>query len=648
VFCDVVIPGTSLDALTYRVDTTVVPELAPGDCVRVKLRGRNVTGIVVAILERSPVAKVLAIGGVVERQLVTPEMLRLAHWVASYYYCRLGDVLGLCLPKEVRARLERHAEAEATVAEAAAAPVIPGELAEAVSQRRFGVWVTCRNRHRLELVGDFAAAVRRQGSVLVLLPESKLHGWLPKLASSLSNCVRGPALSDSVVEYHTRLTPAARRRAWRTLRQGRFKLVVGVRSAVFSPVSDLAGIAVVDEHEPVFKEERRPRYHARDVAIARGRLSSCPVLICDRTPSAETWYNLATGRYRWLEPPPTELDSRGVSVVDMRRQHGQVLSPLLVHELGRVQAQGKSAILYINRRGLARHVECRDCGRVLKCERCGVPNVLTAERTLCCRYCGTTTPAPDSCPDCQGSEFEFRAVGVDTVVNEISRRFPGVKVRRVLSDSRPVPESPKTEIGECPSSGTIGESPSSGTTVLVGTKALLHWEWPATVGLVAAVSADADLARSDFRSRERTFQVLYELWRRGRELGARVIVQTRRPDDVAIRCAVAGDVGRFLNGELKARRELTFPPYCRLVALEFRGGTKGVVRHAQAVAELLCQDSKVEVLGPVAHLQLGRESVMRMLVKLPRNLTLDRLIARERLEGPGVAVRVDVDPLEIL
>ncbi|MEO0079407.1 MAG: primosomal protein N' [candidate division WOR-3 bacterium] len=618
-FCDIVIPRTRLDELTYRFDPSVIGELGPGDCVRVRLKGKRRAGIVIAIREKSPVENTLAIEAVVERQLVPVELVRLVRWIASYYYATLGDVLGQVLPRGILTHLLREKATEtALVCESARADAgLPAGLVKAISERRFGVWVSCRDRDRLKLVTDFARGALGFGSVLLLIPEGQLPQWLP----GLQEC-----FGMRLVEYRTGISASVRKRNWRAIREGVGRVVVGVRSVVLAPVPDLAGIVVVDEHEPGFKEQRRPRFHARDVAVMRARLAGCPVVICDRTPSTETWQNLVMNRWHWLERPTPVAHWRNVSVVDMRRHRGEVLAPLLVRELQKAQEKGKSAVLYINRRGFSRHVECRDCGGVLKCARCAVPGILTAERTLVCRYCGTGWSAPDTCPECRGTEFEFLSVGVEMVENEVKRRFAGIMTRRVIADTR--------------------SEPLERGTVLVGTKALFTRQWPEDVATVAVINADADLVLSDFRARERTFQVLYELCRRAARVGARVIVQTRRPDETAIRDAVEGQVAAFLDDELRARAEVGFPPFCRLVALEFSGNQEKAVSHAERIGRLLEGNPGVEVLGPV--LLMGKRPRWRMLVKLPRNRTLSSLLERKGLEKPGVDVRVDVDPLEVI
>jgi primosomal protein N' (replication factor Y) len=430
------------------------------------------------------------------------------------------------------------------------------------------------------------------------------------------------------------------------LRSEEHQLVLGVRSAVFAPVTDLAGMIVLYEHDKVFKEERHPRFNARDVAIARARLADCPVLLSDSTPSAETWLNLRNGQYRMLQSPAAESEEESPKsdlaispfpsaisasmpdtvVVDMRKHRDDVLAPVLVNELREARAAGESAALYINRRGLSRYVVCRECGSPLNCPSCAVSFVLFSGGELRCRYCGRTGTAPDACPACGSPDFRFRVPGIEMAAQEVARLLPDVRVVTIVAESAQVREF---EPG----------------TFIVGTRALLGAGWPERVKVVAALSIDADLCLPDFRARERTFQVLSAFSRRAAEHRATLILQTRRPEDMAVQCASTGEVARFLDRELKLREELEFPPYRRLALIELSAGSESKAeRRGEWLSRRLGRASGVEVLGPVP--ARGRANVVQVLVKLDRNVRLDRLVTLTQLEADGVKAKVDIDPLD--
>ena len=616
-FCDVAIAHTRLDELTYDFDPAGFPELAPGDCVRVRLRGKRVSGLVLDIRDRTPLKKTIPVEQLVEASLVRPDLMKLLRWVGSYYFGRMGEVLSRVLPSGICGYGLRRARAPVpSVREGTRPAGLPESLESFLAERRFGVQVCCAAAGQEDVVAGFAGRLLETGSVILLAPELLTHRWSDALAARLGVepvLVRGD------------LGHARRKRVWRELHGGSRCLVIGIRSAVFAPVPDLAGVVVLDEHEKVFKEERRPAFHARDVAILRARLAEVPVLLVDRTPSAETWHNLATGQYTRVDDPAAPQPGREVFVVDMRKHHDDVLSPLLVRELERARSCG-SALLCLNRKGLSRHVVCAECGFTFRCPACQVAMVLDSAGELACRYCGHTEAAPELCPACRSENFKYRAPGIEMVSREVGRLLPWARVRTVLSDS------------ELP----VGADPG---TVLVGTKALLGVAWPEPVALVASLSIDDDLCLLDFRSRERTFQTVSALMHRADAAGAHFLVQTRRPDEPAIRRAIEGDTAGFMDSELRLRHELEFPPYRRLALIKLEGQPVPVEEHTGRLCRLLGRATGVEVLGPIP--VPGRRQSRQLLVKLPRNTRLDRIVSACEFEAPGVKVKVDVDPLEL-
>jgi len=650
-FCNIAIPHTRLRELTYEFEPERFPELAPGACVQVRLRGKRVKGLVLEVLARSPVPKTLPVEKLIEPRLVAEQLLHLLRWVGAYYFGRMGEVLGLALPRGICGYGLRRTK-PTTAVQTHPMSFVPRP---AVSDLRpssftfpssFSVHVQTDPVSRENVVADFIAGTLERGTVIVLMPESETGAWTGALRSRFGI---EPTL------YHGDQKVSERKRVWRELRSAERRLILGVRSAVFAPVSDLAGMVVLDEHDKVFKEERHPRFSARDVAIARARLADCPVLLCDPTPSAETWLNLRTGQYQMVQSPSpkSQVESPKFDfaistfhlvisaalpdtiVVDMRKHRDDVLAPVLVNELKEARAAGESAVLYMNRRGLSRYVVCRDCGSPLSCPSCAVSFVLFSSGNLCCRYCGRSGVAPETCPACGSHDFRFRAPGIEMAAQEVLRLLPDATVVTITTESVHRPSS------------TAHRSFSDPATVVIGTRALLGIRWPERVRVVAVLSVDADLCLPDFRARERTFQVLSAFSRRSAEHGATLVLQTRRPDDVAVQCASTGEVARFLDQELKLREELGFPPYRRLALVELsaRSESKSEKR-GEWLRRRLGQVRGVEALGPVP--ARGRANVAQVLIKLDRNVRLDRLVTLTQLEADGVKAKVDIDPLDTL
>lgn len=615
-FCDVIIPRTRLNELTYCFDPDKVGRLAPGDCVEVMLRGRPVKGIVLEVRDKTPVPQPLEVGRLVDPGLVRTELLGLLRWVAGYYWSPMGEVLNLVMPRGICGyRPRRMAAAQAVMP---AMEVSAVEEAGHAARPGFRVVCSARGQGSEELVAGFVHEARRRGPVLVLLPDAVLADWLPQIVG---------VLGSDVIEYHAGISVTERKQAWLKIRRGEHGVVVGTRAVVFAPVERLAGIVVVDGHEQVYKEERHPRFHAQDVAVARARMAESPVLLCDPTPSAETWLNLDSGMYRWLEPPAAP-GRRSVSyVADMRRLGDELFSARLVRELER--AANDVAVLYVNRLDVSRHVACAECGKVLECAKCGTARVLTGAGLLRCGVCGETVPAPEACPECQGTDFRFRAPGVELVAAEVKRKFPGRNVVRVTKESaRALPGEPGT--------------------VVVGTRALLSRPWPAATEVVAAVCFDYELILPDFRARERAFQVLFRLEALARRYGARMVVQTWRPDDPAVVCGLGLDTRGFMKQEMEGRRELRFPPFRRLALLEFESRESVKARNAAVrVARAVNRVQGADAVGPVELPGRRRGKVWRVLVRTGRRQRLDSVLEPGSLETRGVEVRVDVDPLDV-
>lgn len=631
-FCDVVIPRTPLDELTYSFTSGDFPHLSPGDCVRVPLRGRQILGVVFRVrgagvkpqdsrvpgedFPVQPVSELVAEG------VFTEEMLSLIRWVAGYYVAHLGEVLGFGFPIGVirsnrpfspprNPGFGRQMLRESGVAEVVARELPKSEDFEVPSLRGFGVWVSCKDGvARERLVAGFLDQVLARGSVLFLLPEACLPEWLPLLNTHFG---------ELLVEYHN-IRGRAQRQAWFSIAQGQQLLVLGVRAAVWAPVRDLSGVVIIDEHWDGFKEERKPRYNARDVAIYRAKLANCPVLLLSRTLTLETYWNIKRGRFHLLGRLPKRSFRQNVFVVDMRRHRDDVLSPRLVTELRRIVEKGGSALCYINRKGLSRYVVCGDCGVVLRCSDCGVPVVLTGDRTLECRYCGFKQPAPDNCPGCNGLNFVYRSPGVKMVMRKL---------------------------GECGLKAVEHKEAGQERVVIVGTRGSLRCSLLKNLRLFGVVNLDTEYALPDFRSRERTFLLLKDICHWAELYNARVVIQTYRPDEMLIDCVRSGDVRRFLELELAERREANFPPFRRLVVIEFRcANVQRLNEQSARVADWLSSLNGIEVFGPLP--KPGKLAVSRLLVKMPVNVLPGRIIPLNQLEKAGIKVRIDVDPRAVV
>jgi primosomal protein N' (replication factor Y) len=491
-----------------------------------------------------------------------------------------------------------------------------------------------------------ARVVAAGKGAIVLVPEIALT---PQLAARFR-----ARFGDLVAVLHSGLSDGERFDQWRRLRSGDARIALGARSAVFAPVRPLGIIVVDEEHDSSFKQEDGVRYHARDVALMRARRAGVPCVLGSATPSLETFENARAGRFRLLELPgrATARPLPEVDIVDLRTYQPDpetMLSAPLAEALARALADGDQAILFLNRRGFATFVVCVGCGHAFRCRQCSVS--LTYHRAgerLRCHYCGHAEPVPITCPKCRAHESIRRfGLGTERVEAALRDRFPAARVARLDRDTAEgkglrdlLDRFARREID-----------------VLVGTQMVTKGHDFPGVTLVGVLLADTALSLPDFRSSERTFQLLTQVaGRAGRgDRAGRVLIQTYAPEHPAVHCAKTHDFHGFFAAESAARAELGYPPHGRLIALRIDGTSQNDVEMtaadlARAAARL---PGDVTVLGPAeAPLRrlMGRTR-WRVWVKGADRGALRASARRlvDAVEPRGdVRVSVDVDPISAL
>jgi primosomal protein N' (replication factor Y) len=477
---------------------------------------------------------------------------------------------------------------------------------------------------------------------------------------------------ERVAILHSGLSVGERWDEWQRVRTGEASVVIGARSAVFAPTPRLGLIVVDEEHESSYKQEQAPRYHAREVALKRGELNGCPVVLASATPALESFYDAAAGKHRLLRLP-RRVDERPlprVQVVDMRTGKGQpaILSSPLRQAMAARLREGEQVILFLNRRGFATFLLCPTCGEGLRCPDCGVAmKYYQGARQVRCHHCGLARVAPEKCGRCGGHQIRFNGFGTERVEREVQGLFPWSRPGRMDRD---------TTARKGAHVRIVGEFRKAETDVLVGTQMVAKgFDFPG-VTLVGVISADTSLNLPDFRAVERTFQLLTQVsGRAGRgEKEGEVVVQTYRPEDGSIRAAAAHDYEGFYRSEIEARRELNYPPFSQLVNLVVSGEVdEEAAGRAQRIAEALRraasvgggvpgsagvspapwqEESRVTVLGPAPAplAKLRRRYRWHVLVKgakgEAREVVREALAALAEREVAGLAV--DVDPVSLM
>jgi primosomal protein N' (replication factor Y) (superfamily II helicase) len=497
--------------------------------------------------------------------------------------------------------------------------------------------------------------VRRGKEALVLVPEISLTPQT--VARFRERCAE-------VAVLHSHLGDAERGAHWRRIAQGKAQVIVGARSAVFAPARRLGLIVIDEEHEHTFKQETTPRYHGRDVAVMRARLEDVPILLGSATPSLESWHNAQRGQYTLLSLPQRvlELPMPQVGLIDLRHQGPQrgrpaALSEPLVQAMRQALAEGGQVMLLLNRRGFATHVQCPSCGHVESCRFCDLALTYHKQRDLLlCHYCGYEQEPPQNCPLCGQSAVRYQGLGTEKLEGEIQARFPGYVVRRMDSDTMRRPGSHGRVLGAF-RRGEIH--------ILLGTQMIAKGLDFPNVTLVGVVNADVALHVPDFRSAERTFQLLSQVaGRAGRgPRGGRVLVQTFTPDHPCIALAAAHDYSGFVAGELAHRKAHNYPPYQRMGRIiirsqEQQAGAEFAERMAGAFQSALQALSakgpaEVRLLGPAEAPVFRLKGYYRFHFQLqsPSAAQLHQVLRQvlPAVHAPsGVEFTLDVDPFNML
>ncbi|MEA3297491.1 MAG: primosomal protein N' [candidate division Zixibacteria bacterium] len=492
-------------------------------------------------------------------------------------------------------------------------------------------------------------------SALILTPEIALAG------TTLSY-FRG-FFGDLVTVIHSAMTERERLESWRGIRSGRFRIVVGPRSAIFAPLPDPGLIIVDEEHDPSYKQnDPAPRFHGRDAAIMRGRISDVPVVLGTASPSLESYQNVQSGRYRLLRltERPGGATLPVVHLVDMRKERLRGDLPFfsfpLKRQIEEQLTENKQVILFLNRRGHSPQLKCSACGEVPQCPNCLI-NLTYHKigRKLTCHYCGYVRTDYDHCPHCQGSDFMYLGAGTQKVEEALPRLFPDARVSRLDSDSAS---------GRKRAYQILSDFAAKKNNLLLGTQMVTKGLDFPDVTLVGVLSADLSLDLPDFRASERTFARLLQVaGRSGRSSSpGEVLIQTYYPESDIINDAARQDYESFFKREIESRRALSFPPFSHLVGFTLSGMDekkleKTSLDFRKRLSKRLERNGlKVELLGPAPcplyHLR-GKYrrhlfAKTQQIVKFVRMLTeWENDEARFKLPS-SIKLTVDVDPSDMM
>lgn len=668
------------EALTY-LPPADSPSLKRGQLVNVPLGKRFARGVVLgpALTAPAPGIELKAVQSVLEEYEVLPEhFIKWLEWLAQYYIYPVGRVATLAYPPSEKANKTRKSSRPPVI------PLLQAETPPEMTEEQrqcfeslsrfqkfsahlvFGVTGSGKTEVYLRLL-EKALAEGKTG--LVLVPEISLT---PQL---IQRFVR--RFGDKIAALHSQLTPRERTNQWWDIMEGRKSILIGARSALFCPIRNLGLVIVDEEHEPSYKQDEKLKYHGRDAAVMLAKLADCPVVLGSATPSLESWKNALEKKYH-LHTLRNRVANRSLPemlVVDLREEKASDeaqqlkqekyshlpfwMSPLLYEKLNETLSRGDQAALFLNRRGVAQMVLCPACGHTRECPNCDINLTLHHHSHLVCHYCDYHESLKDKCPDCSDGHLESIGLGTELVEADLGKLFPDKKIARADRDeiqNRADLESLIVEMEE----GTID--------ILVGTQMIAKGLDFPKLKLVGLVLADVGFNLPDFRSTERSFQLITQMsGRSGRhvkpgESPGTVIVQTYNPEHESLVFAQNHDFEGFARHELNNRAQLSYPPLGRLIGFRIQGPHLGGVQNAarllakraEALRSQFPQYEGVEILGPAeAPLAKLRGQFRFHLLLKGAHAHIINSFARQTMGNedwipPKIKILLDVDPVNLL
>jgi len=647
----------------YRIPAFMAKDVEVGRRVWVPFGKRRMIGYVVGITDIAPSFHLKDIEKVIDESPIIPEdLVRLTKWMSEYYYTSWGSALDAAIPAPLKGGKtnvkERKVEEEEKYNPSFHLEPTPEqleaitEIKDSIKKKEFrvfllhGITSSGKTEVYLQCIGD---VIEKGGSAIALIPEISLT---PQTAERFKS-----RFGENVAIIHSQMTGGRRFREWKNIRDGVSKIVVGARSALFSPVKNIGLIVIDEEHETSYKQEDTPRYHAREVAIERARIAGCPIVLGSATPSLESYYKAKKGEYRLLRLTK-RIDDRPLpkaTIIDMKQEimkgkHAAIISTYLRRKIEEAASGNKQIMLFLNRRGFATYIHCKNCGYTLKCKKCDSVLVYhSSKKGLLCHYCNWRRDVPRICPECESSYLDFSGKGTEKIESEIHRMFPAAGIDRMDTDVTKKRGSHDV---------ILKKVKEGKTNILIGTQMIAKGHDFPQVTLVGAISADVSLNLPDFRSSERTFSLLMQVGGRagrGKDPGE-LVIQTYAPRHYAIDTAAKQDYETFYRHEIELRRELDFPPFTNIIKVTLRSTSETIAKDAASeltrYLKKAIKTKNIDVAGPAPGIipRIRNRYIWNILIKTKDVIkTCNRL--KSVLEDYGrirrTFVSVDVDPISM-
>lgn len=666
------------ESLTYG-DFKLPPEqqslLGRGQLVNVPLGNRLTKGVVLNEVFEKPNFEIKSIASVdLEFSALPSAHVKWLEWLSRYYLHPVGQVFASSFPPLRKQLKERKSSRPPAVAlqEFEAKPILTAEQAKCIediskfkkfsSHLLFGVTGSGKTEVYLRLLEEVLESGK---SGLVLVPEISLT---PQLVQRFAK-----RFGDKIAALHSQLTDRERTNQWWEIVDGKKSILIGARSALFCPIPNPGLIIVDEEHEPSFKQEEKLKYHGRDAAVMLAHYYDCPIVLGSATPSLETWKNTQEGKYH-LHRLNNRVENRAlpeIEVIDLRADVSEDvekkkstlpfwLTPRLHELIEQTLANKEQVALFLNRRGIAQTVVCPACGFTVECPNCDINLTLHGKSHLVCHYCDYHENLKFKCPDCKEGHLETIGLGTELIESDLREIYPDKNIARADRDE--IQNRADLEL-------LISDMESGKTDILVGTQMIAKGLDFPKLKLVGLVLADVGFNLPDFRSTERSFQLITQMsGRSGRhvkpgESAGKVVIQSFNCEHESILFSKTHDFEGFAKNELNNRQALNYPPLGRLASLRIQGTNLSRVEQAArdlAVRANMVKDrypqqyASIEILGPAEaplakirnqfryHLLLKSSSHQSM------NNFIKQILGDEQWLPSAVRILVDIDPMNLL
>lgn len=628
--------------LTYSVPGDLT--LKVGDGVLVPFQKSEKAGLVLRVHNETPnfaTKEILRV--LTDSNLLQTWQLDLADWISEYYFCSKYDAIRLMLPKNIFRAPKKTRKAK---------PVSKKEKTEKIhtltSEQEVIVDSLIQDKPKVSLLHGITGAgkteiykrliknfIQKGQQCLLLVPEISLTPQLLKYFE---------AAFPQIAVIHSKISDGKKAEIWKSIQSGEISLVIGSRSALFSPFKSLGLIVMDEEHEWSYKQDQSPRYHARETALKVAELTNAQVVFGSATPSIETFFKAKEGLYKLytLNERISGTPLPNVEIVDMREElkarNFSIFSDSLEQKIRTTLAKKEQIILFLNRRGSASSVLCRDCGYVFQCPNCDLALTYHVrkfkDQSLVCHHCGTIQKMEETCPTCKGTRVKYLGLGTERVETELKKLFPLARIQRADRDTMSKKDS-FTELHEKLNNQEID--------ILIGTQMIGKGFDIANITLVGVIMADMGLHIPDFRTSERMFQLLTQVAGRAgrREKQGQVAIQTYNPDHPSIFYSQTHDYNGFYEQEIASRKEGEFPPFGRIAKLMFCNESLKVCETAAlSLEKLIPKDTHKVYAAPALLSRINKQYQWNILIQGPQPESILKKIPAEALQG----WRIDVDP----